>query len=41
MAVTDFGGSVLGRPIEVMQGDDQNKADVARALARQWSDDKA
>ncbi len=38
MAVADFGGSVLGRPIEVMQGDDQNKADVAGALARQWID---
>jgi branched-chain amino acid transport system substrate-binding protein len=40
MAVADFGGSVLGRPIEVMQGDDQNKADVAGALAREWIDDK-
>ena len=40
MAVADFGGSVLGRPIEVMQGDDQNKADIAGALARQWIDDK-
>jgi branched-chain amino acid transport system substrate-binding protein len=30
---------VLGRPIEVMQADDQNKADVAGALARQWIDD--
>ncbi|MEO8714189.1 MAG: ABC transporter substrate-binding protein [Acetobacteraceae bacterium] len=40
MAVADFGGLVLGRPIEVMQGDDQNKAEVAGALARQWLDDK-
>jgi branched-chain amino acid transport system substrate-binding protein len=40
MAVQDFGGSVLGRPIEVLQGDDQNKADVAGALAREWIDDK-
>lgn len=40
MAVADFGGSVLGRPIQVMQGDDQNKADVAGALARQWIDDQ-
>jgi branched-chain amino acid transport system substrate-binding protein len=39
MAVSDFGGSVLGRSIEVMQADDQNKADVAGALARQWVDD--
>ncbi len=40
MAVADFGGSVLGRPIEVMQADDQNKADVGGALAREWIDDK-
>ena len=39
LAVQDFGGSVLGRPIEVMQGDCQNKPDVAGALARQWVDD--
>jgi len=39
MAVADFGGSILGRPIEVLQPDDQNKADVAGALARQWLDD--
>lgn len=38
MAVADFGGSVLGRPIEVMQGDDQNKPDVSSALAREWID---
>ena len=40
MAVADFGGSVLGRPIEVLQADDQNKADVAGALAREWIDDR-
>ena len=39
MAIADFGGSVLGRPIEVMQADMQNKPDVASALARQWIDD--
>ena len=39
LAVQDFGGSVLGRPIEVVQGDDQNKPDVAAGLARQWIDD--
>ena len=36
MAVQDFGGSVLGRPIEVIAGDHQNKADVGSALAKQW-----
>jgi branched-chain amino acid transport system substrate-binding protein len=40
MAVADFGGSLVGRPVVVMQGDDQNKADVAGALARQWIDDE-
>ena len=38
LAVEDFGGSVLGRPIEVMQADDQNKPDVSTSLARQWID---
>jgi len=40
LAVQDFGGSVLGRPIEVMQADDQNKPDVASALAREWIDNQ-
>jgi branched-chain amino acid transport system substrate-binding protein len=39
LAVADFGGSVLDRPIEVLQADDQNKPDVASAIARQWMDD--
>ncbi len=38
LAVADFGGSLLGRPIEVMQADDQNKPDVASSVARQWID---
>ena len=38
MAVADFGGSVLGRPIQVMQTDTFNKPDVASSLARQWID---
>ncbi len=39
LAIQDFGGSVLGRPIEVLQADDQDKPDVAASLARQWSDE--
>jgi branched-chain amino acid transport system substrate-binding protein len=39
LAIQDFGGSVLGRPIEVMQADDQNKPDVSTSIARQWIDD--
>ena len=38
MAVADFGGKVLGRPIQVMQADDQNKPDIASTIARQWID---
>lgn len=40
MAVEDFGGEVLGRPIVVMQADEQNKPDVASAIAREWLDEK-
>jgi branched-chain amino acid transport system substrate-binding protein len=38
LAVQDFGGSVLGRPIEILQADDQNKPDVAASIAREWID---
>ncbi|SEO33004.1 ABC transporter substrate-binding protein [Rhodopseudomonas pseudopalustris] len=40
MAVDDFGGKVLGRPIEVLSADHQNKADVGLSLARAWIDEK-
>jgi branched-chain amino acid transport system substrate-binding protein len=36
MAVEDFGGKVLGRPIEVLYADHQNKADIAAAIATKW-----
>jgi branched-chain amino acid transport system substrate-binding protein len=36
MAVDDFKGKVLGRPIEIIAGDHQNKADVGSAIARRW-----
>jgi len=38
MAVADFGGKVLGRPIEVLDADHQNKADVGSGIARRWFD---
>ena len=38
MAVADFGSTVLGRPIEIVHGDTQNKPDIAASLARQWYD---
>src|SRR6204780_1250414 len=40
LAVADFGGSVLDRPIEVLQADDQNKPDVASSIAREWVDNQ-
>ncbi|GGC76647.1 ABC transporter substrate-binding protein [Chelatococcus reniformis] len=36
MAVADFGGKVLGRPIEVLAADHQNKPDIGSLIARQW-----
>ena len=38
MAAEDFGGTVLGRPIEVLGGDHQNKPDVGAAIGRKWFD---
>ncbi|MGM4998240.1 ABC transporter substrate-binding protein [Tardiphaga sp. 538_B7_N1_4] len=38
MAVEDFGGSVLGKPIDVVVADHQNRNEVAIAKAREWYD---
>lgn len=38
MAAEDFGGKVLGRPIEVLSRDHQNKSDVGTSIARRWYD---
>lgn len=38
MAVEDFGGKVLGQPIEVLSANYQNKVDIAAARAREWYD---
>jgi branched-chain amino acid transport system substrate-binding protein len=38
MAVADSGGKVLGKPIEVIFGDHQNKPDVGANIAREWYD---
>ncbi len=38
MAVEDYGGKVLGKPIEVVDADHQNKPDVAANRAREWFD---
>ena len=38
MAIDDFGGKVLGQPIELMSADHQNKPDIAASKAREWID---
>ena len=38
MAIEDFGGTVLGKPIEMVSADHQNKADIASNIAREWYD---
>src|ERR1700731_3158288 len=38
MAVDDFGGKVLGKPISVMIGDHQLKPDIGASIARRWYD---
>ena len=40
MAVEDFGGKVLGRPVEVVVADHQNKPEVAVSIAREWYESK-
>src|SRR5215217_6466551 len=38
MAVEDFGRTVLGKPIEIIFGDHQNKPDIGSALVNRWID---
>jgi branched-chain amino acid transport system substrate-binding protein len=38
LAIEDFGPQILGRPIELLTADDQNKADVGSVIARKWLD---
>lgn len=38
MAVDDFGGKVLGKPISVIVGDHQLKPDIGSGIARRWYD---
>jgi branched-chain amino acid transport system substrate-binding protein len=38
MAIDDFGGTVLGKKIEMISADVQNKADVAVGVAGRWFD---
>jgi branched-chain amino acid transport system substrate-binding protein len=38
MAIADFGGTVLGKKIELVTADIQNKPDVAASIAGRWYD---
>lgn len=38
LAIEDFGGSLFGKPIELVVADHNSKPDVAASLARQWYD---
>ena len=40
MAVEDYGGKALGRPVEVLVADHQNKPDIAASKAREWFDQR-
>ena len=39
-AIADFGGSVLGKPIEIVTADFQSKVDVGVGIAKRWWDDE-
>jgi branched-chain amino acid transport system substrate-binding protein len=38
MAIDEFGGKVLGKPIKLVSADHQLKPDIAASIARQWID---
>lgn len=38
MAVEDFGRTLLGKPIEIVSADHQNKPEIAANIARRWYD---
>src|SRR3954470_10203331 len=38
LAIEDVGGRVLGRRVELLVGDHQNKPDLGAGIAREWLD---
>ena len=40
MAVEDFGGTVLGKPIRLLSANYQNKVDVTNTIVREWIDNE-
>jgi branched-chain amino acid transport system substrate-binding protein len=41
MAIEDFGGSIFGKPIELVTADVLNKPDIAAAIARKWYENES
>jgi len=40
MAIEDHGGTVMGREVEILEADHQNRGDLASTIAREWLDDR-
>ena len=40
MAAAEAGGAILGRPVEIISADNQNKADIGSTIARRWYDEE-
>jgi branched-chain amino acid transport system substrate-binding protein len=40
LAAEEFGNRILGRPIEIIFADNQNRADIAAGTARRWIDNE-
>ena len=40
LAIDDFGGTVLGKKIELVSADNQNKPDIGVGLVRRWLDNE-
>ncbi len=38
MAIADFGGTALGKPIDLLTADHQNKPDIGQQKFREWAD---
>ena len=38
MAIDEMGGTLGGKPIELLSADHQNKSDIGTSIARQWAD---
>src|SRR3954454_7006685 len=41
MAIQEVGGTVLGKPVQLISADHQHKPDVGSAIARRWFDVEA